>query len=73
MVFGHLGSHPGPRWRELPEQPPPIWLAVFEEAAQPLWRLVRAADTATLRHVRAVLFADQSKAFERVGYAWLCE
>eukprot|EP00969_Alexandrium_andersonii_P298669 13203316-Alexandrium_andersonii.AAC.1 len=43
-VFRHLGQHPDERWRPLPEEPPEIWCADFEEAAHDLWELVRGVD-----------------------------
>eukprot|EP00969_Alexandrium_andersonii_P107188 4727736-Alexandrium_andersonii.AAC.1 len=52
-IFRHLGQQPDQRWRPLPDAPPEIWCAVFEEAAADLWDLVRASDVAALREVRA--------------------
>eukprot|EP00969_Alexandrium_andersonii_P003202 137788-Alexandrium_andersonii.AAC.1 len=71
-AFRHLSSHPraDTRWRMAPE-PPGLWLQVFGEVALELWALIREVDEAELGCCPATLFADQSKAFERLGHLWL--
>eukprot|EP00969_Alexandrium_andersonii_P251597 11119034-Alexandrium_andersonii.AAC.1 len=41
------------------------------EVAQPLWDAIMAVPEGALRGCPAALFADQSKAFERLGHRWL--
>eukprot|EP00969_Alexandrium_andersonii_P279999 12377574-Alexandrium_andersonii.AAC.1 len=52
-------------------KPPDLWLQVFGEIALELWALIREVDEAELGCCPAALFADQSKAFERLGHLWL--
>eukprot|EP00969_Alexandrium_andersonii_P040263 1765402-Alexandrium_andersonii.AAC.1 len=40
-------------------------------AGPALWRIVTRPGNELLESCRAILFADQSRAFERVGLLWL--
>eukprot|EP00969_Alexandrium_andersonii_P321201 14192964-Alexandrium_andersonii.AAC.1 len=52
-------------------EPPWLWRQVFGEVALELWTLIREVDEGPLGHCPGTLFADQSKAFERLGHLWL--
>eukprot|EP00969_Alexandrium_andersonii_P163883 7243181-Alexandrium_andersonii.AAC.1 len=52
-------------------EPPLLWTQVLGEAAAELWTLIREIDEEELACCPATLFADQSKAFERIGHLWL--
>eukprot|EP00969_Alexandrium_andersonii_P234629 10359059-Alexandrium_andersonii.AAC.1 len=55
----------------LPAEPPPLWLAIMGPAGPALWHIVARPGSGLLDSCRAILFADQSRAFERVGLRWL--
>ena len=48
-----------------------LWRGVLGEAAEGVESACASADAAGLRNCPAVVLADQSKAFERLGMAWL--
>eukprot|EP00969_Alexandrium_andersonii_P058550 2580856-Alexandrium_andersonii.AAC.1 len=52
-------------------EPPPLWQQVMGEVAQELWALILEVAEGPLRDCPGTLFADQSKAFERLGHLWL--
>ena len=51
--------------------PTALWREVLGEIAEPCLALAEAADTPSLANIPADVFADQSKAFERLSIPWL--
>ena len=67
-VFDHIGGPGGG-----PAPPGPLWAAVLGRAAPFVDAVANGAPDPRADRVPAVLVADQSKASERVSWAWLCE
>ena len=67
QVYRHLeGVGPDPPAPDLQ-----LWRAVLGPAADTATELADAAHDEAIAHCPAALFADQSKAFERLSHAWL--
>ena len=66
-VFRHLGS-PG---EARPNPRPDLWDGVLGPLAPAVTEIMDACDTEALRHQPATVFADQSKAFERISLDWI--
>eukprot|EP00969_Alexandrium_andersonii_P241761 10676458-Alexandrium_andersonii.AAC.1 len=71
QAFRHLsGAHgQAPRW-DMPTEPAQLWRQFLGSAASPLWAMVRELGEGEISSCPAAFFADQSKAFERIGHLW---
>ncbi len=67
-VIAHLGCVAD---ETLSPDPVKIWTALLGPLAAPLLELCNDIDEQGLGSCPAVVFADQSKAFERIGIEWL--
>ena len=70
-AFAHL--HSASRPDPLPPAAPPLFSALLGDTAVAAWEAIHHTPEGGLAGEPAILFADQSKAFERVSHAWLAE